>query len=46
MLCRLPVWRVLLVADPDVQPFYRTLAFTAYDDVMALLAPARLRDRY
>jgi GNAT superfamily N-acetyltransferase len=37
LLARLPVWRVLLVADREVQPFYRRLGFDSYDDVMARL---------
>lgn len=45
LLARLPVWRVLLVADADVQPFYRRLGFTAYDGVMALIDEDRLFDR-
>jgi aralkylamine N-acetyltransferase len=44
LLARLPVWRVLLVADRKVQPFYRQLGFEAYDDVMARLDQKRLFD--
>ena len=37
LLSRLPVWRVMLVADEEVQEFYRTLGFAPYGDVMALM---------
>ena len=30
LLARLPVWRVLLVAGREVQPFYRRLGFESY----------------
>lgn len=42
LLARLPVWRVMLVADSGVQSFYRELGFQAYPDVMARLDPNRL----
>jgi aralkylamine N-acetyltransferase len=45
LLGRLPVWRVLLVADPKVQPFYRRLGFDTYDDVMARCDRSKLFDR-
>src|SRR5579871_6419025 len=35
LLRRLPVWRILLVADGDVKGFYRRLGFSDYADVMA-----------
>jgi aralkylamine N-acetyltransferase len=44
LLDRLPVWRVMLVADEQVQGFYRTLGFESYPDVMARLDPGRLDD--
>lgn len=44
LLGRLPVWRVLLVADAGVQPFYRRFGFEPYDDVMARLDRRRLFD--
>lgn len=44
MLARLPVWRVMLVADDDAQPFYARLGFTSYGDVMARLDWDRLYD--
>jgi aralkylamine N-acetyltransferase len=44
LLARLPVWRVLLVAGPEVQPFYRRLGFESYDNVMARLDRTRLFD--
>jgi ribosomal protein S18 acetylase RimI-like enzyme len=37
LLDRLPVWRVMLVADDDVQGFYRKVGFEAYPDVVARL---------
>jgi ribosomal protein S18 acetylase RimI-like enzyme len=37
LLERLPVWRVLLVADDEVQPFYTRLGFRHYADVLARL---------
>jgi ribosomal protein S18 acetylase RimI-like enzyme len=44
LLNRLPVWRVMLAADRDVQGFYRLLGFQVYPDVMARLTPERLHD--
>ena len=44
LLARLPVWRVLLVADREVQSFYRRLGFESYDNVMARLDRTRLFD--
>jgi ribosomal protein S18 acetylase RimI-like enzyme len=40
---RLPVWRVLLVADRDAQPFYTHLGFEPYADVLARLDRKRLK---
>ena len=37
LLSRLNVWRVMLVADGDVQPFYERYGFQPYPDVMAKL---------
>jgi len=37
LLSRLKVWRVMLVADGDVQPFYERSGFQPYPDVMARL---------
>jgi len=37
LLDRLPVWRTMLVAAPDVQPFYARVGFAPYPDVMARL---------
>jgi GNAT superfamily N-acetyltransferase len=45
LLSRLPVWRVLLIADADVQPFYQQLGFASYDGVMAVIDRGRLFDR-
>lgn len=36
LLSRVSVWRVMLVADAEVQGFYRQLGFAPYDDVMAM----------
>ena len=44
LLARLPVWRVLLVADPQVQPFYQRLGFASYDGVMARCDRSKLFD--
>ena len=44
VLKRLPVWRILLVADGDAARFYGRLGFQPYGDVMALLDRSRLRD--
>jgi aralkylamine N-acetyltransferase len=44
LLARLPVWRVLLVADAKVQPFYQRLGFESYDDVMARCDRSKLFD--
>lgn len=44
LLARLPVWRVMLVADHDVQPFYSQFGFAPYGDVLARLDWERLHD--
>lgn len=44
LLSRIDVWRVMLVADSEVQGFYRKFGFIPYDDVMAALNPQRLFD--
>jgi ribosomal protein S18 acetylase RimI-like enzyme len=44
LLARLPVWRVMLVADSEVQPFYRRLGFESYDGVMARCDRSKLFD--
>ncbi len=44
LLGQLPVWRVMLVASPDVQVFYGGFGFAAYADVMAKLDWGRLDD--
>jgi hypothetical protein len=44
LLARLPVWRVLLVAGSEVQPFYRRLGFESYNDVMARCDRSKLFD--
>ena len=42
LLARLPVWRIMLVAEDDVQGFYQGLGFALYGDVMALRDRKRL----
>ena len=42
LLDKLPVWRVLLIADDDVRPFYEKLNFSAYPDLMARIDRAKL----
>ena len=44
VLKRLPVWRILLIADGDAARFYGRLGFQPYGDTMALLDRSRLRD--
>lgn len=44
LLNRLPVWRVLLVADGDAARFYRRLGFEPYADVLARIDRSRLFD--
>jgi predicted N-acetyltransferase YhbS len=44
LLDRLPVWRTMLVAGPDVQAFYARLGFALHSDVMARLNRDRLFD--
>jgi ribosomal protein S18 acetylase RimI-like enzyme len=44
LLKRLPVWRVLLIADGEAARFYRRLGFQSYGGVMALLDRSRLHD--
>jgi ribosomal protein S18 acetylase RimI-like enzyme len=44
LLARMPVWRVMLVADEGVQGFYRACGFESYSHVMARLNWERLND--
>ncbi len=44
LLARLPVWRVMLVAGKEVQPFYDQFGFAPYGDVLARLDWERLYD--
>src|SRR5437867_12296637 len=44
LLDRLPVWRVMLVASSDVQPFYERFEFAPYPDVIAQLNWDKLFD--
>lgn len=40
----LPVWRILLVADDQVRPFYERLGFESFGDVLARIDRLRLYD--
>ena len=40
LVARNPVWRTMLRADSDVQPFYEKLGFSIYPDVMARIDTA------
>ena len=44
ILSVLGVWRVLLVADADVRPFYEQLGFYRFEDVLARMDKSRLYD--
>jgi hypothetical protein len=44
ILRRLPVWRVLLVADAEAAPFYQRLGFAPFGDVLARFDRAKLFD--
>lgn len=44
LLKRLPVWRVMLIAAADVQPFYIRSGFEGYPDAMARLDWSKLQD--
>lgn len=44
LLSALPVWRVLLVADANVRPFYERFGFEPFGDVLARLDRSRLYD--
>lgn len=44
LLARLPVWRVMLVADKEMRPFYGQLGFAPYGDVLTRLDWERLYD--
>ncbi len=44
LLARLPVWRILLVADGDASRFYRRLGFEPYVDALARVDRTRLVD--
>jgi GNAT superfamily N-acetyltransferase len=45
LLSALPVWRILLVADADVKPFYERLGFEPHGDVLARHDRTRLYDQ-
>jgi ribosomal protein S18 acetylase RimI-like enzyme len=42
LIARNPVWRTMLRADADVQPFYDRLGFELYSDVMAYIDVSRI----
>jgi GNAT superfamily N-acetyltransferase len=44
LLSQINVWRVMLVADAEVQCFYSHFGFAPYADVMAVCNPQRLFD--
>jgi GNAT superfamily N-acetyltransferase len=44
LMTRLRVWRVMLVADDDVAPFYKRFGFGPYPEVRAVIFPERLYD--
>jgi aralkylamine N-acetyltransferase len=44
ILDRVPVWRVMLIASPDVQPFYAKFDFAEHTDVRARLNWSKLAD--
>lgn len=45
LLSQVSVWRVMLVADGEVQGFYRQFGFAPHSDVMATFDAQRLFDR-
>lgn len=45
LLSSLPVWRILLVADDNVRPFYARLGFELFGNVLARIDAAKLYDR-
>ena len=45
LLSGVSVWRVMLVAEGEVQGFYRQFGFAPYNDVMATCDAQRLFDR-
>jgi len=44
LLSSLPVWRILLVADANVRPFYERLGFEPFGDVLARFDRTKLYD--
>ena len=44
ILARLPVWRILLVADGEVRGFYEDAGFHSHGDMMALVDGTKLYD--
>jgi len=45
VLAALPVWRILLIADADVAPFYQRLGFRPFADVLARIDSLRLYEQ-
>jgi hypothetical protein len=45
LLSSLPVWRILLVADASVRPFYARLGIELFGDVLARIDSTKLYDR-
>jgi hypothetical protein len=43
-LSSLSVWRILLVADANVRPFYERLGFEPFGDVLARFDRTKLYD--
>lgn len=44
LLSSLPVWRILLVADSNVRPFYERLGFETFGGVLARIDRTKLYD--
>jgi hypothetical protein len=44
IIASLPVWRIMLVTEEDVEPFYEKLGFKEIQIVMAHFAWERLYD--
>ena len=44
LLVRLPVWRILLVADAEASCFYQRLGFEPFGDVLARFNPGCLHE--
>jgi GNAT superfamily N-acetyltransferase len=44
LMDRLRVWRVMLVADKEVAPFYKRFGFDRHNQILAAIHPERLYD--